>query len=55
MKKVDLKNYFCEYPFTYSEFHKEGENRKQHVCCPDWNTININTTDDLLKNYLFSK
>ena len=51
MKKVDLKNYFCEFPFTYTEFHKNGAKRKQTVCCPDWNSTNIYKSDNLVGNW----
>ena len=54
--KVDLKNYFCEHPFKYSEFHRKWDNplnpeETQFLCCPDWNDINIRVSDDLMENW----
>ena len=45
--KIDLKNYFCDLPFTYTEIHKD----RQTVCCPYWNTTNIKKSPDYLKNW----
>jgi len=45
--KVDLKDYFCDLPFTYSEIHKD----KQTLCCPYWNTTNLKKSPDYLKNW----
>lgn len=47
---VDLKKYYCELPFTYTEIH----NDRQTLCCPYWNTTNIKKSDDYLANW-FSK
>ena len=54
--KVDLREFFCEHPFTYSEFHRKWDNpfnptETQYVCCPDWNDINIRVSDDLMENW----
>jgi molybdenum cofactor biosynthesis enzyme MoaA len=55
MKKIDLKNYFCEHPFVYSEFHREftpeGEIKTQFLCCPDWNNVNIHVSENLTDNW----
>lgn len=48
---IDLKNYFCTQPFTYTEFHRQGNKRAQYICCPDWNDVNIYESDDLLSNW----
>lgn len=45
--KVDLKNYFCDLPFTYTEIHKD----RQTMCCPYWNDTNIKKSPDYLKNW----
>jgi wyosine [tRNA(Phe)-imidazoG37] synthetase (radical SAM superfamily) len=55
--EVNLKNYFCEHPFIYSEFHKEYNPKDglmyttQFLCCPDWNDVNIHVSDNLLENW----
>lgn len=48
---VDLKKYYCELPFTYTEIH----NDKQTLCCPYWNDTNIKETDDYLVNWFSPK
>lgn len=45
--KVDLKDYFCDLPFTYSEIHQD----RQTLCCPYWNTTNLLKSPDYLKNW----
>ena len=45
--KVDLKNYFCDLPFTYTEIHKD----RQTLCCPYWNDTNLKKSPDYLKNW----
>ena len=47
-----IKNtgHFCEHPFMYTEFHDAGE----YICCPDWNTTLIGSSDNKLENW-FSK
>lgn len=53
--KVDLKNYFCEHPFVYTEFHRkfthEGVKETQFLCCPDWNDVNIRVSNNLMENW----
>ena len=49
---IDLKNYFCSQPFTYSEFHRNGAKETQYICCPDWNDVNIRISDNLKENWL---
>lgn len=44
---VDLKNYYCELPFTYTELHTD----KQTLCCPYWNTTNIQISENFLDNW----
>lgn len=55
MVEVDLKQYFCEHPFIYSEFHRKWDSGKpveeQYICCPDWNNINIRESDNLHDNW----
>jgi len=55
MVDIDLKNYFCEHPFIYSEFHREftneGSIEKQFLCCPDWNNVNIHVSENLTENW----
>lgn len=55
MIKIDLKNYFCEHPFIYSEFHRkftqDGTFETQFLCCPDWNNVNIHVSENLSENW----
>ena len=44
---VDLKQYYCELPFTYTELHTD----KQTLCCPYWNTTNIQISENFLDNW----
>lgn len=44
---TDLKKYYCELPFTYTELHTD----KQTLCCPYWNTTDIKKSDDYLENW----
>jgi MoaA/NifB/PqqE/SkfB family radical SAM enzyme len=47
---IDLKDYFCDLPFTYTEIHKD----RQTLCCPYWNDTNLKKSPDYLANW-FSK
>jgi len=54
--KIDLNDYFCSHPFTYSEFHRKWDNpikptETQFMCCPDWNDVNIRVSDNLQENW----
>lgn len=55
MIEIDLKNYFCEHPFIYSEFHRKFTNNvseeTQFLCCPDWNNVNIRVSENLTENW----
>jgi len=41
-KKEILKDYVCEYPFSYSDIHTHG----QFVCCPAWGPPNLKVDED---------
>tara|TARA_R100000081_G_scaffold77340_1_gene43820 strand:- start:228 stop:1307 length:1080 start_codon:yes stop_codon:yes gene_type:complete len=48
---IDLNDYFCLQPFTYSEFHRNAYSDTQYLCCPDWNDVNIKVSDNLQENW----
>lgn len=43
----DFSKFICINPFAYTELTVD----KQHMCCSEWMSLNINTEDNLLDNW----